>query len=114
MIASFISAATFTPMSSTDQAKPRSSAAASTASRRARARRPVSRSTRSAMHGELALAARQRLAQGVQRLDNLGRLECFQARGVLEIDAAGKHLDRALGRFGLELGRRVAGEDDRR
>src|SRR6516165_10591229 len=99
MIASVISAATFTPMSRIDHAKPSSPAPARTFSSRARARWPVRKRMRSAMRGDFALAPGQSRPEILKRLYHLGRLERPQARGVIEVDATRKYLDHAFRRF---------------
>src|SRR5271166_6064631 len=66
----------------------------------------------STMGDKLVLAARQRLLELGELLNHGGRLEGFEPRSVLQIDAARKYLHHAFWRLGVELRRGVAGEDD--
>src|SRR5438874_2500236 len=99
MIASVISAATFTPMSAIENSKPKLPSF-NTFSRRARARCPVRNRMRSAMR-KFLFAPPDRRPQRVERLDHVCRLERFQPLGVVEVDAARIDLDHAFRRLDL-------------
>src|SRR5215471_1698919 len=96
MMASVIRAATFTPTSKIDHSNPRSPAPARTFSSLARARCPVRNRMRSAIRHDFALAPGENVPQFVKCFDDAGRLECLQARGILQIDVARIDLDDAL------------------
>ena len=114
MIASVMSAATFTPMSNIDQSKPGSPSPGQDLLQPCAGQMTRSGTGCAQPSREFAFAARQggrRVGPASRRRaspSNAFSRSVFSRSILARID-----LDHALGRFGLELRRRVAGEHDR-